>query len=282
MTVHGLLKYTIIVMNFIYWLLGGSLFLLGLYVFLVKERILRRCVDLTFDPAVVCMVIGLGAFCLASCGCIGALRENLRLLSIYRVCLVILFIITIFFTALIFLFSVANLKSYRIVERTLRRAIVIYRDDPDLEDFINAVQISLHCCGISSRGYLDWQLNQYFNCSELNYSRERCGVPYSCCKRSGALINVMCGYGVTDSARNSDVYRRIFTEGCLSALRRTLRENGVMLSSITGTVVGTLAVGITFVCLLMHSIKEIAESRVPGGRPQEVRSGQGHLSVSTL
>lgn len=38
------------------------------------------------------------------------------------------------------------------------------------------------CCG--ARGPNDWNLNIYFNCTDLNPSRERCGVPFSCCVRN--------------------------------------------------------------------------------------------------
>lgn len=36
-----------------------------------------------------------------------------------------------------------------------------------------------HCCGAKDPN--DWNLNVYFNCSDSNLSRERCGVPFSCC-----------------------------------------------------------------------------------------------------
>lgn len=35
------------------------------------------------------------------------------------------------------------------------------------------------CCG--AYGPEDWDLNVYFNCSGASYSREKCGVPFSCC-----------------------------------------------------------------------------------------------------
>ena len=41
------------------------------------------------------------------------------------------------------------------------------------------------CCG--AHGPDDWNLNIYFNCTELNPSRERCGVPFSCCVKDPAV-----------------------------------------------------------------------------------------------
>lgn len=36
-----------------------------------------------------------------------------------------------------------------------------------------------HCCG--AQGPEDWDFNIYFNCSSESKSREKCGVPFSCC-----------------------------------------------------------------------------------------------------
>lgn len=47
------------------------------------------------------------------------------------------------------------------------------------------------CCG--ARGPNDWNLNIYFNCTDLNPSRERCGVPFSCCVRDPAVSRGPCG-----------------------------------------------------------------------------------------
>lgn len=41
------------------------------------------------------------------------------------------------------------------------------------------------CCG--AHGPDDWNLNIYFNCTDLNPSRERCGVPFSCCVKDPAV-----------------------------------------------------------------------------------------------
>ena len=47
------------------------------------------------------------------------------------------------------------------------------------------------CCG--ARGPNDWNLNIYFNCTDLNPSRERCGVPFSCCVRDPAVSGAWGG-----------------------------------------------------------------------------------------
>lgn len=48
------------------------------------------------------------------------------------------------------------------------------------------LKFKLECCGTSStsQGYRDWQLNEQFKCNQTNPFPERCGVPYSCCRKT--------------------------------------------------------------------------------------------------
>ncbi|CAN7984315.1 unnamed protein product [Ixodes pacificus] len=257
MSARLFLKLILFLMNFMYWLLGGTTFLMGLYLFIVRERILRRYVDLTFDPAVFFMALGCVMFLLATCGCVGVLRENVRLLCVYCSALTALLMVAIAVALLAFLLPSLSVRGRLPIETTLRRAIVIYRDDPSLEELIDLLQSSLRCCGLTSNGYLDWRFNAYFNCSTWNYSRERCGVPYSCCKDIGRLPNVMCGYDVTDVSKTdlTAVEKRIYTGGCLRAIEHLVRENGVLVSVLSAVTVGSLAVGLASSWVLLDSIK---------------------------
>lgn len=92
-------------------------------------------------------------------------------------------------------------------ERLSDKIIHMYREDADLQNFIDFAQqevlfmllptfypylcylnmlitvfylsLQFRCCGLSAEGYMDWSKNEYFNCSSP--SVERCGVPFSCC-----------------------------------------------------------------------------------------------------
>lgn len=259
MSAELLLKGILFLMNFVYWFFGGTTALMGVYLLMVKERILHRYVDLTFDPAVFFIVVGCLVFVIAGLGCVGALRENTRFLCLYGFCLSGIVIAAFFVAVLTVLWPTLSPSNSSRLENVLRRAIIIYRDDPDMEDLINTLQSSLRCCGITSRGYLDWQHNAYFNCSQWNPSRERCGVPYSCCRGRGRLPNVMCGYGVTDTSKRSpaSIERAIYTQGCLQALSGLVRENSVLISVVSAVTVGSLAVGIAGAWLLVKSIDEV-------------------------
>lgn len=50
---------------------------------------------------------------------------------------------------------------------------------------LSAFSLKWECCG--AFGADDWNLNIYFNCTDSNPSREKCGVPFSCCTKDPAV-----------------------------------------------------------------------------------------------
>ena len=50
----------------------------------------------------------------------------------------------------------------------------------------NYAIFQLECCGVSSiaQGYRDWNMSYQFNCTTSNPQPEKCGVPFSCCRKS--------------------------------------------------------------------------------------------------
>ncbi|XP_055082994.1 tetraspanin-14 isoform X2 [Periophthalmus magnuspinnatus] len=80
------------------------------------------------------------------------------------------------------------------------------------------------CCG--AQGPEDWEHNPYFSCNSTNASRERCGVPFSCCVLDPAesVVNSQCGYDVRKRAK-PDWSEQIHTRGCISALEQWVPGN---------------------------------------------------------
>ncbi|KAG7218516.1 hypothetical protein INR49_020338 [Caranx melampygus] len=81
-----------------------------------------------------------------------------------------------------------------------------------------------HCCGAQEPH--DWDQNDYFSCNVTNRSREKCGVPFSCCIADPAdlVVNTQCGYDVRNLPKDkwSD---SIYTKGCIAALEDWLPGN---------------------------------------------------------
>uniref|UniRef100_A0ACB8F7L0 Tetraspanin-14 n=2 Tax=Sphaerodactylus townsendi TaxID=933632 RepID=A0ACB8F7L0_9SAUR len=174
-----------------------------------------------FDPVILVLMVGGVMFILGFAGCIGALRENICLLRFFCGTIVLIFILELVVAVLAFLFQDWVRDQ---VEIFFKNNIVSYRDDIDLQNLIDSLQKMNHCCGAQDPN--DWNLNIYFNCSSSSKSRERCGVPFSCCVPDPAqkVLNTQCGYDIRTMAR-SLWEERIFTRGCIPALEAWLPRN---------------------------------------------------------
>ncbi|XP_070686375.1 tetraspanin-33b isoform X2 [Pempheris klunzingeri] len=117
----------------------------------------------------------------------------------------------------------------------VKKAIVHYRDDLDLQNLMDYIQKEFKCCGWNN--YTDWSWNLYFNCTHENPSSERCSVPYSCCTPvpGEAVINTMCGFGV-QTQNYLEANKSIYPVGCA--------DRAVMWIESHLLLVGALALGL--------------------------------------
>ncbi|XP_041958441.1 tetraspanin-5 isoform X3 [Alosa alosa] len=132
-----------------------------------------------------------------------------------------------------------------------------YRDDIDLQNLIDFTQEYWECCG--AFGPKDWDLNIYFNCTDTNLSREKCGVPFSCCTKDPAedVINTQCGY---DIRAKPDLEQRTFinTKGCVPQFEKWLQEN---LTVVAGIFIGIALLQIFGICLAQNLLSDIEAVR---------------------
>lgn len=215
-------KYTIFFFNLVFWLVGGALLGIGLWARFDKGW--ESVESLSTDPAIVLIVIGCVTFLVGFCGCLGALRENICLLKIFLWSLVIIFVLEVVGAILAFVFR-DEVEGF--VEDQVKKSITRYRDDADLQNFLDFIQQEFECCG--GQGPMDWVnaefANKYFNCTPRPRPPEACGVPYSCCKSADDRINSQCGYGLyeynekTDTVSPVQSLQFIWTRGCFEAVK---------------------------------------------------------------
>uniref|UniRef100_A0A8C5DUE2 Tetraspanin-33 n=1 Tax=Gouania willdenowi TaxID=441366 RepID=A0A8C5DUE2_GOUWI len=184
------------------------------------------------DPAVILIVVGVVMFFITFCGCIGALRENIRLLKTFSFSLTLVFLTQLAIAILGFFYSDQTRDA---LGKFVKKAIVHYRDDLDLQNLMDYIQSEFKCCGWNN--YTDWSWNLYFNCTQENPSSERCAVPYSCCTPvpGEAVINTMCGFGI-QTQKYLDANKSIYPAGCA--------DRAVMWIESHLLVVGALALGV--------------------------------------
>ncbi|XP_053558870.1 tetraspanin-33-like isoform X1 [Bombina bombina] len=249
MRTNQIVKYSLFVSCYIFWVASGLMITVGIYAKLCKET--SPVDSLTTDPAIMLIVVGILMFTITFIGCMGALRDLHLLLKIFAWMLGIVLILQFVAAVLGFLFSGMVLQKATTV---MSRAIAQYREDLDLQNFIDYIQKKFECCGVNS--YQDWSKNIYFLCTATNPSLEKCAVPYSCCIREKGLkiINTMCGYE-TQNLKTWDAEEYINTEGCLEKIVNWGRGNLLLLG---GLAMGLILLEILVTCLAVIMIYQIS------------------------
>ncbi|KAI8036100.1 tetraspanin-33 [Drosophila gunungcola] len=252
-------KYMIFMLNFVFWLFGGLLLGIGIYAFKDKWEEangsvrLENFYDVFLNISLVMILAGMVIFLVSFSGCLGALRENTFLLKLYSMCLLLFFLMEMAIAIICFVFP--QYMNTFLEKQFTDKIIHSYRDDPDLQNFIDFAQQEFKCCGLSNSGYQDWSKNEYFNCSSP--SVEKCGVPYSCCINatdiSSGLVNIMCGYGVQETPV-PEARKRIWTSGCIEVVRIWAEHN---LYVIAGN-----ALGIALIQLLVIYLAKTLEGQI--------------------
>ncbi|EDV45641.1 tetraspanin-33 [Drosophila erecta] len=252
-------KYMIFLLNFVFWLFGGLLLGIGVYAFKDKWEEangsvrLENFYDVILNISLVMILAGMVIFLVSFSGCLGALRENTFLLKFYSMCLLLFFLLEM--AIAIICFVCPQYMNTFLEKQFTDKIIHSYRDDPDLQNFIDFAQQEFKCCGLSNSGYQDWSKNEYFNCSSP--SVEKCGVPYSCCINatdiSSGLVNIMCGYSVQE-APVPEARKRIWTSGCIEIVRVWAEHN---LYVIAGN-----ALGIALIQLLVIYLAKTLEGQI--------------------
>ncbi|RXN27760.1 tetraspanin-14-like protein [Labeo rohita] len=132
-----------------------------------------------------------------------------------------------------------------------------YREDIDLQNLIDSLQKLNHCCGAKDPN--DWNLNVYFNCSEGNPSREKCGVPFSCCISDPAdtVLNTQCGYDVRKSGTPTHWSNTIYVKGCMMALEEWLPRNLYIVAGVFIVISLLQMVGIFLARTLIGDIEKV-------------------------
>ncbi|KAK0097775.1 hypothetical protein PV326_013814 [Microctonus aethiopoides] len=236
-------------------LFGGLLIGVGLYAFYDKWQTtgsvrVENVYDVVLNISLVMVIAGGVVFIVSFAGCVGALRENTCLLKFYSWCLLAFFLLEMGVAIVGFVFP-HTLQSL-LEESFTDKIIQTYREDPDLQNFIDFGQREFKCCGLSQEGYSDWQKNEYFNCSSPG--RESCGVPFSCCINttdiSSGLVNIMCGYQI-QMLPPSEASKRIWISGCIEIVRSWAERN---LYTIAGIALG-IALSQLFVIYLAKTLE---------------------------
>ncbi|CAN7983301.1 unnamed protein product [Ixodes pacificus] len=164
--VNPVVRYPLLFFNMALSFVGGGTGALGLYAIFetmdeasddeetLKKNQLQNLTLLRIELVVT--VAGVTLLFVSCFGCVGALRENIVLLRVYSGFLTLLTLACLVLGVVAF-FMPGNVKA--VVQDTLSDSLIVhYRDTPDNQHFVDALQRHLRCCGMSDN-FRDWNKN---------------------------------------------------------------------------------------------------------------------------
>ncbi|KAM9328251.1 tetraspanin-8-like [Pholidichthys leucotaenia] len=150
MAVNKCIKYLLFVFNLLFWIAGGIILGVSIYLKVTKDKnsLISGSlpgVDLLIAIGVIIMVIGF-------LGCCGAYRENRCLLLIFFIFLLLIFILLL---AAGIVAAVSKDKFKELLKEGLDELIPLTDQPQTVQDDIHKLQKELKCCGLVN-GQSDW------------------------------------------------------------------------------------------------------------------------------
>ncbi|RVE70930.1 hypothetical protein OJAV_G00069490 [Oryzias javanicus] len=224
-------KYSLVFFNFICWICGLALIVLGIMAQVSLHNTLKiKDVSMSGVP-IVLIAVGALIFFIAFFGCCGAWKENYCMVTTFAVLLTLIIIIEIAAAIAGFVFRD---KISTIVKDSLTDMIENYKNGTkEFKASVDGIQEKWKCCGVNSSS--DWS---YLD-SDGNT------VPDSCCitKTNG------CGKGNMKDAS------KVYQKGCHDVMENFLKKN-IQWVIVAAIVIAVMQImGVVFSCLLMRSIR---------------------------
>lgn len=222
------IKYLMFFFNFLFWLSGLALIIVGSYIKANYGDYLSYGEDGSkfASVSVFIIIVGVVVFVIGFLGCCGAYKENYCMVTTFAVLLGIIFILEIVAGALGFAY---RKKVESQVEKALDDAIGKYfeKDQPGAKELLDWAQQEFDCCGrVNSTDYK----------TQGNSSCPNGGVAscYSGNKCSGQK----------------------YTKGCQQSFIDFVRHNLAVVGAVAIGIAFIQLLGIIFACCLMKFIKE--------------------------
>ncbi|VDM54010.1 unnamed protein product [Angiostrongylus costaricensis] len=265
--ISACLKWIIFLTNFLVFLCGVGIFVLGVYLF-VKDFGEIKLLDVFLNPAILLALIGCCISIVSLIGSLGALRDNIFLLKVFAICVFFCYLAIVLTTFGLFVLFYSDTTEGLSAHGVLVYAIKNYHTNRNLAEIVDSLQENLECCGVSSaaQGYRDWNLSYQFNCTIANPQPEKCGVPFSCCRKSviseaaglsnpllPAMRSLECWQN-TLNKRPQDLEHDIYTRGCLQPLRAVFESHAIHIGLAVTIVIIPVCISICLTNVLARQI----------------------------
>lgn len=225
------LKFLLFFFNFIFWLCGLALIVVGVLVQVgIHKTLLIHDASASAAPVVI-IALGVVIFFIAFFGCCGAWKENYCMVTTFAMLLLLIILVEI---AAVIVGYVFRNKLSNVVQTSLTDMIAGYKNGTaEFKNTLDKLQEDLKCCGVNSSS--DWR----------DFGHDGNSVPDSCC----VTLSTNCGVGaMTDAAK-------VHQKGCHDALEAFLKKNILWVIVAALVIAGLQILGIVFSCCLMRGIR---------------------------
>ncbi|XP_061888681.1 CD151 antigen-like [Entelurus aequoreus] len=234
------LKYLLITFNFLFWLAGGVVMAVGVWTLFEKSDYISLLPSITYAASAYILVLA-GAIVMVTgiLGCCATFKEQRRLLRVYFVLLLCIFLLEILAGVLAYIYY-RQLNEE--LKQNLRETMVQKYQQSSHEHVTTAVdklQQEFKCCG--SNNSSDWEQSVWIRSS----NGDGRVVPDSCCKTPSEL----CGRG----GHPSNIYK--VEGGCISKLEEFIQDHLKIIGAVGVGIGSVQIIGMVFTCCLYRSLK---------------------------
>jgi len=259
----GLIKFLMVTTNIVFWLIGGTLLGLGIWMAVddnaFQALAIANSAGMNDDmwAAAVYTMIGVGAlvFLLGFLGCVGAMKASGPgrncLLRLYFVLVKLIIIAEIVCVVLIAIFWTSINDEIRDgMQNDVREKYVNETSDDGITTAWNKIQVSWKCCG--GVNYRDYIGSKYRD----NYPHS---VPWTCCvMEKGSkgdsiddVVNVVICRLEGNLPLTGNPFTNLHSKGCYDGLRDFIDENSIIFIAVLCTFIGLEILGLVFSCMLI-------------------------------
>lgn len=225
--------------NFLFWLAGGAVLAVGVwtlvkksdYISLLSSRIYAVSAYILCLAGVIVMITGV-------LGCCATFKEQRRLLRVYFVLLLCIFLLEILAGVLAYIYYQQLSDELKV---NLKETMVQKYKQPQQQSITQAVdklQQEFKCCG--SHNSSDWMESAWIHNDSSNRK-----VPDSCCKTPSEF----CGR----RDHPSNIYK--VEGGCITKLENFIMEHLKLIGAVGVGIAGVQIVGMILTCCLYTNLK---------------------------
>ncbi|CAK1582270.1 unnamed protein product [Parnassius mnemosyne] len=197
-----------------------------------------------FTPSILCVLLGLVLLVVTLFGLFGSLKQSTCMVNLYAFILALMLIVKLVLVVLTFTLEPDVITSY------LNIPVWGYTYDPEIQDEIDRLQVTLNCCG--SNSYLDY-VGMDFNSNQstvvvsnlVDGDNIMLVLPKSCCVTSADMFCT-----------------RMRITSCKDALADLLIQNSSVLGVLGVSVMFIQLLGIIFALLLARCIRKLKSEKV--------------------